>query len=580
MSDTSIKKVYVFLDGGRKASFFQEFQEHFVNLFPCLDIFSDIYLLSEDIVEDFTKIKRAVEQVALFLQRYSFYRINIHPVHPLPPEDLIEDIYNNFFRITSPFNREGYLHQSVSRIMILPILIVEGKNDLKRLGGYLDFLRDRLMIPSIYLPGDLSPGAINSIARSDKERIYVEFTGEGGKLERVMNTLGYHSVFDDLIAWANAPVKGPLPGCRCLILMGKDGNIYNCFKAISSNCPVSNLYSSCSLSELLKTFEVAGNKRRDCLDCGVGSLSLMNNTLKINDREKEVGSISFHLGMELVKEEDYKKAMEQFDQALETQSGFEDIETILLLKVLCHLRQKEIGKAMAVLDEVERHIPSSAMIYYYRGLCEFGLRNYIEAIDRFHDALKLGSDQLPLGDVYYYMGLSHINIEEYEDGLTMMNHAEMFFTEKSPLYYYMGICHLGMQTLETALDIIKKALASGPQEEDLGNIFFYLGFCYKEMGKYEEAIVERKRARDVERNRKDIHNLMGYCYFKLKEHDQAIQCFMRAVEIDSNSAIDYANIGVNLKEKGEIKKAIPMFKRALSLDPTIGFARKHLVEIS
>jgi len=52
------------------------------------------------------------------------------------------------------------------------------------------------------------------------------------------------------------------------------------------------------------------------------------------------------------------------------------------------------------------------------------------------------------------------------------------------------------------------------------------------------------------------------------------------VEIDPNSAIDYANIGVNLREKGEIEKAIPMFKKALRLDPSIGFAIKHLAEIT
>ena len=73
---------------------------------------------------------------------------------------------------------------------------------------------------------------------------------------------------------------------------------------------------------------------------------------------------------------------------------------------------------------------------------------------------------------------------------------------------------------------------------------------------------------------------MGYCYFKLKEHDKAIECFMNALKIDPNSAIDYANIGVNLREKGDIEKAIPMFKKALSLDSTIGFARKHLKEMT
>ncbi|MBI4620374.1 MAG: tetratricopeptide repeat protein [Desulfobacterales bacterium] len=578
MPQGSIRKLYLIMDRGSGYSS-QEFQEYFTGLFPYLDISADIYLIAEDMARDFPRVRETIKQIALFLKRYSFYRINIHPVHPLPFEDLLKGIYNDFFQIINPFNREGYLHQSVSRIMILPILVAEEKDDVGLLNRCLDFLRDRLMVPSIYIPGDASTGGIKGIVRSDKERIYLELTG-GDKLERLMNTLGVHSVFDELMTWANAPVKGSLRGCPSIVLREKDGDIYNCFKTAPSKQSVSNLYSMNSLSDLSMTFETHENNRNDCLNCAVESLSLMKDTLRINDREKEAFSISFHLGMELVKQEDYDGALEHFDRVLTGHTDFEDMGTILLSKALCHLRRNENEKAMVTLEEAERHIPSSAMIYYYKGLCEFGLRDYIEAIDRLQDALKMGYDRLPLGDVYFYAGLSHINIEEYGDGLAMMNRAEEFFTEKSPLYYYMGLCYLGMRDLDAALDYLKKALVCKPQKENLSSIHFYLGLCYKEMGRHEDALLDLKRARDTEEGRKDIHNLMGYCYFKLKEYDDAIQSFMRTVEIDPNSAIDYANIGVNLREKGEIEKAIPMFKKALGLDPSIGFARKHLAEIA
>ncbi|MFA4915490.1 MAG: tetratricopeptide repeat protein, partial [Syntrophales bacterium] len=313
----------------------------------------------------------------------------------------------------------------------------------------------------------------------------------------------------------------------------------------------------------------------------VESLDLMDDTLKINEREKEAGVISFHLGMALVKREEYDGALRQFDRILENRSerDFPDMGNILVSKALCHLRQNKVDKAMAALNEAERYLPSSAMIYYYKGLCEFNLKDYIEAIDRFNDALNLGSDQLPLGDLFFYTGVSHINIEEYEDGLAIMNKAEEFFINKSPVYYYMGICHLGMLNPKVATDYFKNALACRPEREDLSNIYLHLGLCYKEMERYEDAIPVLKKAGDAEEGRKDVYNWMGYCYFKLKEYDQAIECFLKAVEIDPNSAIDYANIGVNLKEKGETEEAVSMFKKALSIDPTIGFAIKHLNEI-
>ena len=578
MSDTPIKKVYVLLDGNGSSQ--KEFQECFAGLFPCLDISSDIYLLSEDISKDCPLVKGTIKQFALFLERYPFYRINIHPVHPFPLFHQGKNIYHDLFQITTPFNKEGYLHQSVSRLMILPVLATEGedRNNLKQYSQYLDFLRDRLIIPSIYI-SRVSPSGIGGIVKSDRERVYLELT-EGKKLERIANTLGIHSVFDDLTIWANDPVKGDLlPGCRSVILRGKDGSIYNCFKAFSMDKPVLSLYADRGLS-LSQTLKAAESKRSDCLNCSVESLALMKDTLRINEREKEAGVISSHLGMALVKRGDYEGALKQFNQALENQGGAGDRGTTLLSKALCHLRRHEAHRAMVALDEAERYLPSSAMVYYYRGLCEFGLRDYIEAIDRFNDALRLGADQLPLGDVYFYLGLSHVNIEEYEDGLAMMNRAEEFFTNKSPVYYYMGICHLGMQKLEIAIDYLRNALACRPSEEDLGSIYLHLGLCYKEMGRYEDAIAELKKAGDSEGGRKDVHNLMGYCYFKLKEHDQAIVCFLKAVEIDPISAIDYANIGVNLKEKGEKEEAVSMFKKALSIDPTIVFARRYLEEIN
>ena len=579
MSDTSIKKVYVLLDGNGDSQ--KEFQECFAGLFPCLDISSDIYLLSEDISKDYSLVKGTIEQVAIFLKRYPFYRINIHPVHPFPLFHQGKDIYHDLFQITTPFNKEGYLHQSVSRLMILPVLAMEGEdmNNLKQCSQYLDFLRDRLIIPSIYISG-VSPSGIGGIVKSDRERVYLELT-EGKKLERLANTLGIHSVFDDLTIWANDPLKGDLlPGCRSVILREKDGSIYNCFKAFSMDKPVLSLYADRDLA-LSQTLKAAEMKRSDCLNCSVESLALMKDTLRINEREKEAGIISSYLGMALVKRGDYDNALKQFNQVLENQGGAGDRGAILLSKALCHLRRNEVGKATAALDEAEKYLPSSAMVYYYRGLVEFGLRDYIEAIDRFNDALRLGADQLPLGDVYFYLGLSHINIEEYEDGLAMMNRAEEFFTNKSPVYYYMGICHLGMQKSAIAIDYLKNALACRPSEDDLGSIYFHLGLCYKELGQYKDAIAELKKAGDAEGGRKDVYNLMGYCYFKLKEHDQAVICFQKAVEIDPNSAIDYANIGVNLKEKGEGEKeeAVSMFKKALSMDPTIGFARRYLEEM-
>jgi hypothetical protein len=54
--------------------------------------------------------------------------------------------------------------------------------------------------------------------------------------------------------------------------------------------------------------------------------------------------------------------------------------------------------------------------------------------------------------------------------------------------------------------------------------------------------------------------------------------FFKSSRDKSSSAIDWAN-RVNVRAKGEDEKAIILFKKALGLDPTIGFAQKHLQEL-
>ena len=332
------------------------------------------------------------------------------------------------------------------------------------------------------------------------------------------------------------------------------------------------------VSEIEKTFLKSYD---DPLLHNLAVLPQLKETFQINNRKREAANIFFSLGLELVKREDYAKGLEQFEEALATPSGIDDHRAVLLSKALCHLRLHDFKSAQAALDEVEKEDPTNAMVHYYQGHLEFGLKDYIEAIDRFKKALEIDARQIPVGDAYYYTALSHINILEYDDALTCLAEAEKLFSQDklSPIFYYQGICFLGKNNLDTAYQFFQKALCSHPAQDDLSSIYLHLGICHKEKGEYLSALDDLKKAREAEEGRLDVHNLMGFCYFKLKDHDQAIACFLRAVEINPHSAIDWANLGVNVRAKGEDEKAIILFKKALGLDPTIGFAQKHLQEL-
>lgn len=545
------------------------------SLLSQLDIVSDVYLISANAVGDALRINHVVQQIASFLHDYAFYRITMHPVHPFSSRSALQTLYAGFARTTHPFNQDAYLLQSVARLMILPVLGITGTTDEESLSKFLDFLRTRTMMPSLYLGEGASVSSISRLIHPERERICLELA-QGDSRTRMLHTLCRHVSFDDLLAWAaDTSVRADVPPCRSFIY----------FEASGAVTPCLNLLPKEEREEA--GFHASYQKETLCCD-SEGLLSyhlrtpfLLQKTLALNNRSREWSAVVVQLGLECVKQSRYQEALQQFDLVVNDTPETKAKATLYLYQALCHLRLEDIPRAQAALEAAERFNPSLPLISYYRGHCEFALKDYIEAIDQIQKALDMGAEEVPLGDAYFYMGLAHINIMEYDDGLRMMQKAEPYYRPHrvSPVFYYMGVCHFGTGNIATAYEFFLQALAADPEPEDLSSIYLYLGMCHKEQEEYLHALDMLEKARQAEEDRLDIHNLMGYCYFKLKQHEKAVECFVRAVEIDPGSGIDWANLGVNVRALGDENKALLLFKKAVSLDPSIGFAWKHLQEL-
>jgi len=119
-------------------------------------------------------------------------------------------------------------------------------------------------------------------------------------------------------------------------------------------------------------------------------------------------------------------------------------------------------------------------------------------------------------------------------------------------------------------------LQSKPQHDDRIRILIYIGTCFNNLGKYEQAIDELEKAKETENNVKEIYNALGFSYFMIKDYDKSIENLKIAVEIDPFSAIDYASLGSNYREKGDLNMAIGMYEKALALEPEMTSVRKNL----
>ena len=163
-----------------------------------------------------------------------------------------------------------------------------------------------------------------------------------------------------------------------------------------------------------------------------------------------------------------------------------------------------------------------------------------------------------------------------QEALHELLKIERLLPQKYYIKFYIGSCYRSLGKLETAMIYYHQALDLDPIPQDLVSIYSYLGLCLKDMGEYRKALKVLKEGEKIDKERTDIYNLMGFCHFKLKEYENAIDSFKKVVHLNLASAIDYANIASNYRDMRDPEKAIRYYELALAIDPSIEFAKENL----
>jgi len=97
---------------------------------------------------------------------------------------------------------------------------------------------------------------------------------------------------------------------------------------------------------------------------------------------------------------------------------------MLLGSASCLYSKGDLDGAMEALSSAREIEPESPVIRYHMGLCEFGWKDYIEAADRFLEAVRLGLEEPLRADAEYHRGVSHYRIDEFDESLGALEAAQ------------------------------------------------------------------------------------------------------------------------------------------------------------
>ena len=134
----------------------------------------------------------------------------------------------------------------------------------------------------------------------------------------------------------------------------------------------------------------------------------------------------------------------------------------------------------------------------------------------------------------------------YEKGMVPMRKQD---PEK---YKHFGYLFLTIGKYEKAIQNLDSALI---YFSDSATIHYYVAFAQHKLKNYDRAVIECKKAIDLNPNYIDPYITLGDIYTEIKEYDQALHYFNKAAELDSTDSQNFFNLAWVYHNLGDEKKA-------------------------
>jgi tetratricopeptide (TPR) repeat protein len=579
MVDSAVPEtVVLWIDHAACPEHRKTFIERIQAILPHLNWRTHFFIVSEGMLHETEFARQIVQALTDFLVENPFISFYVHPVLRIGPPGVADAAHlKELLDQIRPFQQQAYEQQTEARLLLLPVIdSVTGTADDHWMRVAQIFL-DHVAKPSVVLRGSGASGKAQEAAGKEI-RFYIE-PNQGSGAEGVLHQLWKNKVFEDLLERVGAGAEGVdlLLPCRThRVIDHRSGKVYSCFHDWDLDRPLDTLENISRSGE-----RITGDRGPDgCAGCISRSLCGVTDSLIANGSQDEGRKVHFELALAFSGKGQHREAILHAARAADLAALDSDRAGALIVGGLCHLDLREFEEAELALRQASSSADDPGLVSFHRGRVQFEWRDYIEALERFEEALASGSEAVPRVDLYHYMAVSHVHIHEYREARPYLERWNQTGEHRATMLYYRGLCDIGEEKFESAVAELQASEKAGPTQQEMGNVLFYTGYSLKELSRYQEAIPVLKRAVEFDPDEIAVFNLLGFCLYKSGGHAEAVGCFERAIGLDPGSAIDHANLARNLSELGRTEEAIAMYRTALALDPNIGFARDQLQKLT
>jgi len=130
--------------------------------------------------------------------------------------------------------------------------------------------------------------------------------------------------------------------------------------------------------------------------------------------------------------------------------------------------------------------------------------------------------------------------------------------------FLTGYDYLWVEDYENAIRYFQQAIRL---ENDFAEAHFGLGYCYSELGRLNESMVEYKRVIKIDSEHENAHYNLGLIYFDLKRFQNSFEAFKKVIEINPQNSNAYVQISRCCHELGRHNQSIQYLKRGIERNP-------------
>jgi tetratricopeptide (TPR) repeat protein len=235
---------------------------------------------------------------------------------------------------------------------------------------------------------------------------------------------------------------------------------------------------------------------------------------------------SYDTGERLYIEERYAEAIVYFKQALEYE---EDKTSALNYIGCCYINLERYDDALNVFDELlqfriwERPLFNKGRVYLKLG-------NYSEALACFNRALMINPEE---GDVYYYLGVYHDKIGDY-------NTWKHYYEKAIDIEYNDSEYHLNLANACFRINDINRALEETNISISLDdsssnvNALYNRAYILYTTKNYKESLETYLKVISLIPNDTETMNMIANCYAYMKEYNKCLNWLDQILVIDSS----------------------------------------------